>query len=71
MVKPERVYLCPECDYWTDRRWLLARHLYNVHLYYKDDAAETAIRHEYRRNPYYIRTQDLIRRYQYYDDYRK
>ena len=63
---PERIYICPEprCNYWTDRRWVLARHLYNVHLYYKKDVAETAIECEYRRNPYYIRTQDLIRRYQ-------
>lgn len=61
---PDRIYVCPECDYFTERRWVLARHLYNVHNLYKKDAAKTAIYCEYRRNPYGIRNMDLLRRYE-------
>ena len=60
---PNRIYVCPECGYITEWRWVLARHLYNVHLYYKKDAANTAIASEYHRNPYVSRTLDLLRRY--------
>ena len=60
---PDKLYRGPDCGYVTERRWILARHLYNVHLYYKKDAAETAIRCEYRRNPFPIRARDLLRRY--------
>ncbi len=64
MKAPDRLYRCPECGYVTVRRWVLARHLYNVHNYYGKDAAETAIRSEYRLNPYSFRPQDLRRRYE-------
>ncbi len=60
---PNRIYRCPECGYITEWRWVLAKHLYNVHKYYKKDAAETALDCEYRLNPLYIRKQDLLRRY--------
>ncbi len=60
---PDRIYVCPECGYITKWRWVLARHLYNVHDYYKRDAANTAIKCEYRRNPFFIRERDLLRRY--------
>ncbi len=60
---PNRIYRCPECGYITELRWVLARHLYNIHDYYKKDAAKTAILCEYRLNPYGIRGSDLIRRY--------
>lgn len=61
---PVRIYRCPECGYDTEWRWVLARHLYNVHDYYRRDAAKTAIYCEYRLNPYGIRDMDLLRRYQ-------
>ncbi|MFC1977645.1 hypothetical protein ACFLWS_05225 [Chloroflexota bacterium] len=61
---PKRIYRCPECGYVTEWRWVLAKHLYNVHLYYKKDAATTAIECEYWLNPLYIRKQDLLRRYE-------
>ncbi len=60
---PRVLYRCPECGYVTDRRWVLARHLYNVHDYYKRDAAETAVKCEYRLNPFPFRARDLLRRY--------
>lgn len=61
---PQRIYRCPDCGYITEWRWVLARHLYNVHLYLKKDAADTAIECEYWLNPTYARKQDLLRRYQ-------
>jgi len=61
---PQRIYRCPDCGYSTEYRWVLARHLYNVHEYYKRDAAETAIANEYFLNPMYYRTRDLLRRYE-------
>jgi hypothetical protein len=60
---PDRIYVCPECGYISERRWVLARHLYNVHDFYKKDAANTAILSEYRRNPFFNRKRDLLRRY--------
>ncbi|MFC1915010.1 SDR family NAD(P)-dependent oxidoreductase [Chloroflexota bacterium] len=36
---PSRIYRCPECGYINQWRWILAKHLYNVHKYYKKDAA--------------------------------
>ena len=65
MIKkmPPRIYRCPECGYITEWRWVLAKHLYKVHLYYKKDAAETAMESEYRLNPLYYRAQDLLKRY--------
>ncbi len=65
---PSRIYRCPECGYITEWRWVLAKHLYNVHLYYKKDAAQTAIESEFRHNPLYIRTRDLLRRYEEEED---
>jgi len=61
---PKRVYRCPECGYTTEYRWVLARHLYNVHNYYKRDAAKVAIENEYVLNPLYYRKRDLLRRYE-------
>lgn len=61
---PQRIYRCPECGYVTVYRWVLARHLYNVHGYYKRDAAETAIANEYFLHPVYYRKRDLLRRYE-------
>ena len=61
---PQRIYRCPECGYITEYRWVLARHLYNVHAYYKRDAAEAAIENEYTLHPLYYRKRDLLRRYE-------
>jgi uncharacterized C2H2 Zn-finger protein len=60
---PQRIYRCPDCGYVTEYRWVLARHLYNVHHYYKKDVAETALKSEYILNPMYVRKEDLLRRY--------
>jgi hypothetical protein len=60
---PRRIYRCPDCGYATEYRWVLARHLYNVHDYYKRDAAKTAMDNEYVLNPMYYRKRDLLRRY--------
>jgi hypothetical protein len=61
---PYRIYRCPECGYITEYRWILARHLYRVHRYYKKDAAEVAIENEYYLNPLSYRKRDLLRRYE-------
>lgn len=61
---PQRIYRCPECGYVTEYRWVLARHLYNVHNYYKKDAAEVAMANEYFLHPIYYRKRDLLRRYE-------
>ncbi len=61
-VAPTRIYRCPDCGYITEYRWVLARHLYNVHMYYKKDAAETAMENEYLLRPSYYRKRDLLRR---------
>jgi hypothetical protein len=59
---PPRIYRCPECGYVTEYRWVLARHLYNVHRYYKKDAEETAFENEFIPSPLYRRKQYLLRR---------
>jgi hypothetical protein len=66
MVKevPRRIYRCPDCGYVTEYRWVLARHLYNVHGYYRKDAAEAAMDNEFILNPQYYRKRDLLRRYE-------
>jgi hypothetical protein len=61
---PARVYRCPDCGYSTEYRWVLARHLYSVHDYYKRDAAEMAMENEYFLRPMYYRKRDLLRRYE-------
>jgi hypothetical protein len=65
MVKgvPQRIYRCPDCGYITEYRWILARHLYNIHDYYKRDAAEAAIKNVYLLSPISFRKRDLLRRY--------
>jgi uncharacterized C2H2 Zn-finger protein len=64
---PQRIYRCPECGYITEYRWVLARHLYNVHRYYKKDAAQAAIENEYLLHPQYYRQRDLLKRYEEQD----
>ena len=66
MVKkaPLRIYRCPDCGYITEYRWVLARHLYNVHDYYKKDAAEVAIQNVYLLSSVSFRNRDLLRRYE-------
>ncbi len=61
---PQRIYRCPDCGYITEYRWVLARHLYNVHDYYKREVAKTTLENEYIRSPRYYRSQDLLRRYE-------
>jgi hypothetical protein len=61
---PLRIYRCPDCGYVTEYRWVLARHLYNVHDYYKKDVAQVAMENEYLLRPMYNRKRDLLRRYE-------
>jgi hypothetical protein len=61
---PRRFYRCPERGYITEYRWVLARHLYKVHYYYKKDIAQIAMENEYRLSPMYYRKRDLLRRYE-------
>ena len=52
---PQRIYRCPDCGYVTEYRWVLTRHLYNVHSYYKRDAEIMAVENEYILNPLFSR----------------
>jgi hypothetical protein len=61
---PNRIFRCPDCGYVTEYRWVLARHLYNVHDHYKREVAKLALENEYRLSPLYYRQRDLIRRYE-------
>lgn len=54
-----RIYVCPECGYRTEYRWVLKNHLYNVHLYEKRDAVRSALESEYWLNPHYVRRNSL------------
>ena len=58
---PARLYICPECGYSTDLRWILKNHLINVHKYKKLDAIATAVDCEYWANPRYARVRDMLR----------
>ena len=57
---PARIYVCPECSYISEYRWVLANHLRNVHDYYKQDAVTVAAENEYWANPHYCRAKDLL-----------
>jgi uncharacterized C2H2 Zn-finger protein len=61
---PQRIYRCPDCGYITEYRWVLARHLYQVHMYYKKDAANIAIENQYVLSTMCYRKRDLLRRYE-------
>jgi len=52
---PERVFICPYCQYYSDRRWALERHLYLKHDLYKKDAKEISYSCSYLLNPFYRR----------------
>ncbi len=65
---PSRIYRCPDCGYITEYRWVLARHLYNVHDYYKKYIAQITMDNEYRLSPIYYRARDLQRRYREEED---
>lgn len=56
---PARLYICPECNYSTEYRWVLAQHLRNVHDYYKRDSVMVAAANEYWANPHYYRVPDF------------
>jgi len=54
-----RLYVCPECDYQTEYRWVLRNHLRNVHGYGKREATEAAMESEYWLNPHYVRREEI------------
>lgn len=56
---PERLYICPDCGYRTDYRWVLKNHLYYTHNYKKRYAEWLAEGSEYFLNPQYIRRDTL------------
>ena len=46
-----RIYVCPACSYSTEYRWVLSRHLAQVHGCRKSDADGIAAGNEYYANP--------------------
>ena len=50
---PARLYICPACGYKTPYRWVLARHLREVHSLRKNDSMAIAQANEYFANPMY------------------
>jgi hypothetical protein len=52
---PSRIYVCPECDYRTEYRWVLKNHLQRVHGLGKRQAKYEAQENEYLANPVYLR----------------
>lgn len=58
---PARIYVCPECRYQTEYRWVLKNHLRDMHRYRVRDAANEAAASEYWLNPRYVRREDLFR----------
>jgi len=60
MDLPARLYICPECAYSSEYRWVLAQHLRNVHDYYKADSTKIAAEHEYWANPHYYRAKVIL-----------
>jgi hypothetical protein len=57
---PARLYICPDCGYRTDYRWVLKNHLYYTHNYRKRYAEWLAAGSEYFLNPQYIRRDVLL-----------
>jgi len=52
---PSRIWLCPGCQKPFNERWLLARHLRQVHQQRKTIADDIAFRAEYLLAPRYFR----------------
>ena len=57
---PTRLWICPACDSRFNQRWLLARHLREVHGVRKGKADEVAAASEYWLKPSYVRREDAI-----------
>ncbi|MBN2455429.1 MAG: hypothetical protein JXB29_02655 [Sedimentisphaerales bacterium] len=57
---PIRLFICPICRYRSEQRWLLARHLRDVHGLKKRDSMSVAAANEYLANPVtYSRVMDM------------
>ena len=48
-----KLYICPRCNYRTVYRWVLARHLSNIHGYSEKKAKSIALENEYHLNLQY------------------
>ena len=57
---PTKIWICPACASRFGQRWLLTRHLREVHGVRKRKADEIAIMSEYWLRPSYIRREDAI-----------
>lgn len=51
---PTRMWVCPACDSRFNERWLLARHLREVHGLRRGKATDIAAASEYVLNPQYL-----------------
>jgi len=58
-IMPTRLYICADCGYRTEHRWVLKNHLYHMHNYKKRDAEWLAEGSEYFLNPHYVRREGL------------
>ena len=65
---PTRLYICPDCGYRTDYRWVLKNHLYYIHTYKKRVAEWLAEGSEYFLNPQYVKREDLLHELQQESD---
>jgi len=57
---PTRIWACPACPSRFNQRWLLARHLRDVHDIRRRKADEIAVDSEYWLRPSYIRREDAL-----------
>ena len=57
---PTRVWICPGCASRFGERWLLSRHLREVHRLRKNKADDVAVACEYWLNPSYIKREAAI-----------